>query len=192
MSKFSYNLNIIKTFLIGLLLSSIIFFISDQLLKFILFNEFLSNLYKTNNNIIDVIIAISLLLSIVLVSFIFLKIKLFLTLYVLSLGHFSGHKQNNSNDESIPLLDYGNILTDICILILILFITLFIPTVIVFWLINPQDTKKGILIIVFFVSIIFSISYYLINKDKFKTVSETIGYFAGVILGPITVIEILF
>jgi len=76
-------------------------------------------------------------------------------------------------------------------LIGIICITTAFPALFVYWMTSPHEYKKAVKVCVFFISVSFSIIFYLSNRDKFSKISEIIGFFSGVCLGPVAVVDIL-
>lgn len=105
-------------------------------------------------------------------------------IFILTIGfvHYSIKGKGIPGPETFQL---------IMTLIGILCITTAFPALFVYWMTSPHSYKKAVKICVFFISFSFSIIYYFSNRNKFSKVSETIGFFSGVCLGPVAVVDIL-
>src|SRR3989339_1432067 len=71
------------------------------------------------------------------------------------------------------------------LLSIILLITA-VPALIIYWLVNPSNIKKGIQIAVFCVVGISGVLYYIKNRDKFPTAADKITYFSALFIAPIS------
>ncbi|MDO5968936.1 hypothetical protein Q4Q35_03875 [Flavivirga aquimarina] len=77
-------------------------------------------------------------------------------------------------------------------LIIIFCIIWIVPAIMIYWILNPENVNKAIRISVFIVSLSCSVIYFLLNREKFKSPGDIVGYFSGATIGPVGVTEILF